>query len=281
MNILVIGRGSIGKQHLKSLRSLEKTHELTVREFQPTSHGPAYVNELQHALESQHIEAVLICNPTSLHVETTLTCLRAGTHVFLEKPLGMSFDAKNFKEIERLVQEKKRTFMVGYDMRFNPWIVKVKKHIEQNTIGKIWGARVMAGQYLPDWRPGTDYRQTYSAKKELGGGVLLDLSHELDYLLWLMPQKVAEVTARTVTTLQLEIDTEDMASVIVGFEGGVSAQVHLDYLTVPYRRSLEVYGDTGTILWDDNAHTLRIYTKKEGRWRTERVAKKDATTPVI
>ena len=229
MNILVIGRGSIGKQHLKSLRSLKKTHALTVHEFQPTSHGPAYFNELQGALENQHIEAVLICNPTSQHVQTALVCLHRGVHVFLEKPLGVSFDAKNFKEIERLVKEKECTFMVGYDMRFNPWIVKMKELVEQNTIGKIWGARVMAGQYLPDWRPGTDYRQTYSAKKEMGGGVLLDLSHELDYLLWLMPQKVVEVTARKVTTGQLEIDTEDIASVIVGFEAGATAQVHLDY----------------------------------------------------
>jgi predicted dehydrogenase len=281
MNILLIGRGSIGDKHLATLRSLQKKLGLSIEVWEPATHGRAYLQELTRILLDKNIQAAIICNPTSLHAQTTLACLRAGAHVFVEKPLGMSFDAGIFAQIERAAKQKKLTLMVGYDMRFNPWILKIKERMTARALGRVWGARVMAGQYLPDWRPGVDYRETYSAKKSLGGGVLLDLSHELDYLLWLMPSKARRVTARKIHTGLLQIDTEDVASLIIDFADGAVAQVQLDYLTVPYRRSLELYGEKGTLLWDDNSHTLRLYTKKDGKWRTISVAEKEATAKGI
>ncbi len=281
MNVLVIGRGSIGKKHVKTLRHLARRYQLAVRVFNPAHRGVAYYAELRWTLKRLKIDAALVCNPTSLHVKTALVCLRAGAHVFLEKPLAARFDARAFGALKRLVKGKHRTLMLGYDMRFNPWVKKLKELVDREVIGDIWGARVMAGQYLSDWRPGTDYRKGYGAKRVLGGGVLLDLSHELDYLHWLLPKRIKRVDARKLHTGRLAIETEDIASIIFEYADHSTAQVHLDYLTVPYRRSLELYGEKGTILWDDNAHELRLYTRRTGAWKKLPVSARAATGDAV
>ncbi len=277
MNVLVIGRGSIGRQHAATLASLKTTLGLTVHIFEPSSHSPAYYRELARVLEHLRIQAAFVCNPTSMHAKTTLACLDAGVHVFVEKPIASAYDKKTFVHMARLAKEKKLTLMVGYDMRFSPWIVKAKELVESGAIGKVVGARIIAGQYLPHWRPGQEYRTSYSAKKALGGGVLLDLSHELDYLLWLMPKKVAGVIGERVHTGHLPIETEDIASITVRFADKSLAHVYVDYLTVPYRRSLELYGEEGTLLWDMNAGTLRIHKSATGTWQNYSVPKAKAT----
>lgn len=266
MNVLIIGRGSIGTKHRVTLEKLAPRFKLKLFIFEPTTHGARYFHELESALRAHRIDAAFICNPTSLHVKTTLICARFGAHVFLEKPLAAVWDMPAFKTIERHIKKKNLTFMVGYDMRFNPWLLKVKELLDANTMGDIWGVRIMAGQYLPNWRPGTDYRKGYGAKKVLGGGVLLDLSHELDYLLWFVPKKIKTVFARTMRTGMLAIETEDIANVVIEYADRSVAHLHLDYLTIPYRRSLEMYGTAGTLLWDDNAQTIRVHTR--GRWKT-------------
>ena len=282
MNVLIIGRGSIGTKHLHTLQALQKKYGLTLHTFAPTSHTSVkYYAQLRKELIAKKIQAAFVCNPTSMHTETTLMCLNAGAHVFLEKPIAATLDAKAFTHIQKLLGEKRLTLMVGYDMRFNPYIEKVKKLIDKKTIGDIWGARVYAGQYLPDWRPSSDYRKSYSAKKALGGGVLLDLSHELDYLHWLLPKKIKNVSACNLHTGRLAIETEDISSVTIEYTDKSTAHVHLDYLNVPYRRSLELYGDKGTILWDDNTHTIRLYTKRAGKWQTFTVTANEASGSVV
>jgi len=281
MNVLIIGRGSIGRKHLETLTCLQKKYKLTVHTFEPTGHGKDYFKELKNALLDKNIGVAFVCNPTSQHIETTRMCLMAGAHVFLEKPIAAQWDAKAFAGIQKLLKQKKLTLMVGYDMRFNPWIEKMKTIVESGAVGDIWGARVMAGQYLPDWRPQSDYRKSYSAQKALGGGVLLDLSHELDYLQWLVPKKVSRVNAMNIRTGRLQIETEDISSIMIEYEDHSVAHVHLDYLNVPYRRSLELYGDKGTVLWDDNTHEIRLFTKKENKWQKLTVPKKETTGAAI
>ena len=281
MNVLLVGRGSIGKKHLQTLEGLRRALHLSLFVFEPSNYGAQYYKELSREIRNKKIDTAFVCNPTSMHAKSALVCLRAGANVFLEKPLSDNWDEKTFLQIRALLKTKKLTLMVGYDMRFNPWIRKVKGLVDARIIGNIWGARVMAGQYLPDWRLGKDYRSTYSAKRALGGGVLLDLSHELDYLHWLLPKEVVSVTARNINTGRLKIDTEDVSSMVLQYDGSGIANIHLDYLTVPYRRSLELYGDKGMILWDDNSRELRVYTKRTGKWKKIKIRARDAEGAAI
>jgi len=260
MKIIIVGLGSIGNKHLETLMVLKRKHPLDIIRFSPSSHRePEYFKELATQIKDNQIEAAIICNPTFLHLQTVRLCLELGLHVFVEKPISDVYDPQEIRVLVRLARKQNLTVMVGYDMRFNPWIKKVKELIEDNQIGDVWGLRIVAGQYLPNWRK-IDYRKVYSAKKELGGGVLLDLSHEIDYLTWLLDKKIKTVSARQIYTKRIQIETEDVCSMIFEYVDKSVAEVHLDYLNIPYRRSMEVYGEKGTIVWDGNLNTVLIYT---------------------
>lgn len=143
---------------------------------------------------------------------------------------------------------------------------EAKRLIEEGALGNIVSARAQFGQYLPDWHPWEDYRQSYSAKREMGGGVLLDRIHEIDYTCWLLG-KVTEVAALTGRLSHLEIDSEDIAEILLKFETGAIASVHMDYVRRSYDCSLEIIGDQGTLRWSYQNRTLEWYTAAERRWR--------------
>jgi predicted dehydrogenase len=265
MKILIVGLGSIGKKHLETLENLKSRYVLEIFKFSPTSYKePAYFKELSHQIKTNKIEAIIICNPTILHLKTANLCLHMGLHVFVEKPLSHNYEPKQMNILSKLAAKKNLKVMVGYDMRFNPWIRKAKEMVGKGMVGDVWSLRIMAGQYLPDWRK-TDYRKVYSAKKKLGGGVLLDLSHEIDYLTWLMSKKILRITARKAYTKRIHIETEDICSMIVEYADRSLAEIHLDYLNIPYRRSMEVCGEKGTIVWDGNLNSLLLYKKNHNK----------------
>jgi predicted dehydrogenase len=124
-------------------------------------------------------------------------------------------------------------------------------------VGQILAVRAEFGSYLPDWRPGRDYRDSYAVRASLGGGILLDAIHELDYLGWLFGE-VTEVFCAAGHRSDLAGDTEDLAETTLRFESGAVGQVHLDYLQRAYRRNLQIIGDRATILWDYPAHAVVV-----------------------
>jgi len=177
----------------------------------------------------------LICNPTSLHLETAKKA--PGLPLFIEKPLSHNLDG-----IDRL-QGK---ILVGYCLRFDQSLRQFKEKITGKKITKV---KIVCQSWLPDWRPDKDYRQSYSAKKALGGGVLLDLSHEIDYALWFFGP-VKKVTAKLRMAPELEIETEAIADLKLGFISGVTADIHLSYASRKAERYCEVVTDSGTLRWD-------------------------------
>ena len=133
----------------------------------------------------------------------------------------------------------------------------MKALLDDKRVGKVLAVRAEFGSYLPEWRPGRDYRENYAVRAALGGGILLDAVHELDYLGWLFGD-VADVLCTAGHVSELAGDTEDLAEVTLRFESGVLAQVHLDYLQRAYRRNLQVIGDAGTIVWDYPTHAVTV-----------------------
>jgi predicted dehydrogenase len=157
--------------------------------------------------------------------------------------------------------------MVGCNFRFHWGLVKVKEMLDGGRIGRAVFAHAEFGQYLPDWHPCEDYRRGYSAQKSLGGGIILDGVHELDYLHWLLGE-FNEVYCRAGKVSQLEIDVEDTADFVLQMKSRAVATVHLDYIQRSYNRSLELVGEEGTILWSYQDNTVKLYTATEKNWQT-------------
>ena len=259
MHFLVLGAGSIGMRHSRNAVALG--HRITVWDQDPTRRDSAVrelgvrsAPDLDGGLASRP-DAVLVCTPPASHVALARRALEADAHVFIEKPLADS--SEEVPEVLEAAKRAGRLVAVGFNLRFLPSLRRVKRLLEHGRVGKIFAARAQFGFYLPDWRPGRDYRENYAVSAALGGGVLLDAIHELDYLGWLLGEPL-ELFCATGHVSALAGDTEDIAEVTIRFGSGAMAQVHLDYLRRAYRRDLEILGEHGVILWDYAARSVRV-----------------------
>jgi predicted dehydrogenase len=259
MRCLVIGTGSIGLRHCRNLIALG--HEVVAwdsderRRREAARLGIEVPDTLAEAFCTGPT-AALICTPPAHHVAPALEALGAGAHVFIEKPIAHASD-----RVPSLIEEaerRARLIAVGFNLRFLPSLRRVRRLIEDHRAGRPLAVRAEFGSYLPDWRPGRDYRDGYAVSAALGGGILLDAIHELDYLGWLFGEAV-EVLATAEHVSALAGDTEDVAEVTVRFASGLVAQVHLDYLQRAYRRNLQVIGETGVITWDYPTHAVTVH----------------------
>jgi predicted dehydrogenase len=248
MRLLVIGTGSIGKRHISNLLDLgAEVQYFSYRpDTQPIDARAKRISSIEAALGS-NIDAVVVANRTDQHVPVALEAARRGIHLFVEKPLSGSLVG-----VEELISTVKLRGLVveaGFMMRAHPNLCWIRKQLGLGIIGDIWHMRAAVGQWLPDWRRDTDYRQSYSASRLQGGGVTLDLIHELDLVQWLLGP-VIEVTAMMRKVKALEIETEAIAQIGLQLASGALAQVHLDYLRPGYGREMELVGSSGVLRWD-------------------------------
>jgi predicted dehydrogenase len=251
LKILLIGLGSIGQRHLRNLLHLGYSNVFVVSrsgllpgEF---SNLPVYTS-INEALAANKFDAGIVCTPTSFHTVSVKALLQASVpNIYIEKPVSHNYDG--LQEIVMLSKSYPNNIAVGYDLHFDPGMIKVKELLAENAIGRVVSVNAVVGQYLPGWRPKEDYRKGMSARKETGGGVMLDLVHEFDYLYWLIgPAK--SIAAQYVNSGALEIETEDVAEVLLGFTNGTIGTIHLDYLQQKLVRNCLITGYNGSIKWD-------------------------------
>jgi predicted dehydrogenase len=268
LRVLIAGCGSIGRRHLANLLSLTPAEVLAYRvrgheaDDLARRFGVRNVESLEAGLALSP-DFVLVTNPTALHMEVALHVARAGRPLFIEKPL--SHDNEGVDELRRLVRESRLVCFVGYNLRFHPGLRLLRRLLSEGRIGRPLWIRAEVGQHLPDWHPSEDYRQGYSARRSLGGGVTLDLSHELDYVLWLLGP-VDRVQALLCRVGDLEIDTEDVAEILLSFASGALGSVHLDYLARSPLRGCRLVGTAGTLEWDYFANEVRLFEAATGSW---------------
>jgi len=208
-------------------------------------------------------DAVLITTSTSSHVPLAQQAADKGCHLFIEKPLSNVLEGT--EALRKAIGTRGLVTLVGCNMRFHPGLMKVKQLLDERLVGRVVSVRVQAGQYLPDWHPWEDYRQTYSAQRALGGGVILDAIHEIDYVRWMLGE-VDAVSCFAGQLSHLEVETEDVAAILLRFRDGTIAEVHLDYVQRVYTRTGEFIGDEGTIRWDYSAGEVRWFSAKNGNW---------------
>ncbi len=268
----IAGFGSIGRRHFNNLRALGCHDFVFYRTFQATISDPATeqwysTNRLSEALERRPRIAI-ISNPTAKHLEVATAAARAGCHLLIEKPLSHSLDG--CQQLADIAREKHLTVMIGCQFRFHPLLISLRRQMAAGRLGEVLGARAEWGEYLPDWHPWEDYRKSYSARADLGGGVVLTLIHPLDYLYWMFgPVRHVSASIRSVPSLQT-VAGDDWAEITLQFDTGVIGQVHLDYVQKPPVHRLCVWGDRGRANWDFHAGTL-AWQPIEGDVEVERV----------
>ena len=262
MKILICGLGSIGKRHAKNLISLGENDLLFFRErnlpLQDKDLNKFRVfNDLTKALK-QNPDITLICNVTSKHVSTAIMCAKRGSHLFIEKPVSHQFT--NWNKLKNIVKQKNLKIMVGYNMRFHPLMIKVKKIINNNELGKIYNIKSQWSEYLPDWHPWENYRKSYAARKDMGGGCSVTLSHELDTLYWLCGSIKKIFNIRTNKFLNINVDT--ISDFLVHFKNNIVGYIHIDFLQKPHSRNMEIVGIKNKLFFDYYKNILEITDRK-------------------
>jgi predicted dehydrogenase len=266
---LVIGGGSIGKRHLRNLlatgRSAAVVETRVDRRAEiAAKHPDAQVfASLQEALATERYQAGFVCVPTASHLEPAMALARAGIHLFMEKPVSHSVDG--VKELVEEVERRGLVGMTGFCMRFFEPLRKARALIEAGRIGRVVTARSFTGVYLPDWHPYEDYRSFYMARKEQGGGVLLDECHAFDWMEWLCGP-IRGVFAVVGTFSDLEVTTDDVCEVIARFGERAVGSIHLDMVDRSARSEVEVIGTESTLLVDLEGHTVRLYDHGKRKW---------------
>jgi predicted dehydrogenase len=247
--ILVVGYGSIGKRHAGVLSEMGHSVSLVTRQV---VQNYLYYESVEQALLSDKFDYVVIASPTSFHVETlsVLINFQFRGKILVEKPL---FDKQYDFEIEN-----NQPIYVGYNLRFNETLFFLKQLLSDEQLISF---SVRVGQYLPTWRINTDYRENYSAHKKLGGGVLRDLSHELDYSTWICGDCV-EITALGGHFSDLEIDSDDIYSILMRCQHCPIVTLHMDYLSQFNRREVYVQTKKHTYFADLINNVLLIDEKK-------------------
>ncbi|NIS83315.1 MAG: Gfo/Idh/MocA family oxidoreductase [Anaerolineales bacterium] len=270
MRFLISGLGSIGRRHLRNLITLGQKDIVLHRSGKSTLpleelEGFPVEQDLLEALVNQRPDAVIVSNPTAHHLEVAIPAAKAGCSILLEKPVSNSLD--RVEEFRSALVEGGGQVLVGFQFRFHPGLRRIRSLLEAGAIGRPLSARVQWGEYLPAWHPWEDYQLSYSARSDLGGGVLLTLCHPFDYLRWLFGE-VESVFATIDTIGDLDIEVEDTADVLMRFEAGMMGNVHVDYNQRPPSHWLEIVGTHGTIGWDNATGEVRWWTSKDKNWKS-------------
>jgi len=268
---LIVGLGSIGQRHLRIARFLLPSADIRILRHQKCESVPEYadscISSIDEALDFAP-QAAVISSPSTFHMQTAQPLAEAGVHLLVEKPLAASLEG-----VGRLLSTcaaRKLVLMTAYNLRFLPSLQEYRRLIQSGRIGRVISVRCEIGQYLPSWRPASDYRQGVSASRALGGGALLELSHEIDYLRWIFGE-VAWVQASLSRQSDLEIDVEDTAHLILGFDSGTDgrkliANLSMDFVRQDTTRQCLAIGEQGSLRWNGLTGIVDLFPAGGAAW---------------
>lgn len=266
MKVLVVGVGSIGTRHMQNL--VELGHEVyavdlnseKLDEIKHISNG--IFHSLTEALNAIDPDIAFICTFSNAHIEPAIECAKAGCHLFIEKPLSLNLDG--VYDLIRIIEDMNLISMVGCNMRFHPAISYIHNIIETDSAfsKKLWSG-LEFGYYLPFAK--VDYESNYMAKRSMGGNLIFDVIHELDYAVWFFGDPTNVFCAKGILS-NMKIDTEDYADMLIKFKSGTSCNVHLDYLQHGYSRRCKIVCEKGTIVWDFVSGKIGHITEEDKEW---------------
>jgi len=261
MKFLIAGLGSIGRRHFRNLLVLGEQDIILLRTRKATLPddelaGFPIETDIQEALKKHKPDAVIVANPTSMHLDIAIPAAEAGCHILLEKPVSNSLERLDI--LQQAVQKSGSKILVGFQFRYHPTLNKARELIQANALGKILTVHVHWGEYLPQWHPWEDYRQSYAARADMGGGAIVTLIHPLDYLRYLLGE-VESLWSFNGHISPLNVDVEDIAEIGLKFKNGAIGGVHLNYVQRPPVHKLEIVGTNGTLRWDNADGMLHFH----------------------
>lgn len=270
VSILIAGCGSIGKRHARVLNSLgvqdiRACDPLPEQRQSLLTESPGVkMYESYEAGLAGRPDTVLICTPPALHIPMAVQAIQAGCHVLLEKPLSDSLEG--IDNLANLAEAARKKVMVALCFRYHEGLLKAKRYLDANHIGRLVSVRALMGEHLPEVRP--DYRQLFSAT----AGGAFDLTHEIDLAIWFAGQSVGRVQALHGNYSDIGIGAPDIAEILIDFEDRCAASIHLDFFQRPRRRQTELMGTEGTIIvefarWD--RCTVSLYNAANQVWQQE------------
>lgn len=261
MKFLIAGLGSIGRRHFRNLIALGEKDIVLLRTRKATLPddelaGYPVETDLNEALKKHRPDAVIVANPTSMHLDVAIPAAEAGCHILLEKPVSHSMERLDI--LQEAAQKSGSKILVGFQFRYHPTLNKARELIQSNRLGKVLTAHAHWGEYLPQWHPWEDYRQSYAARADLGGGVIITLTHPLDYLRYLLGD-VESLWSFNGHISPLDVDVEDVAEIGLKFSNGAIGGVHVNYFQRPPVHRLEIVGTNGTLRWDNADGMLHLH----------------------
>lgn len=262
--VAVIGLGNISIRHRKNLKHLYPSASVYAMSASgqittvDVSDCDVFVSSVEELI--QHcIEFAIVASPATLHAVHAIPLLKAGIPVLIEKPLAASL--ADCEAIRLASHEYNTPVAIGYCLRYLPSAIIMKNMLTEQKIGRFYNMQAETGQYLPDWRPSKDFRQSVSVCAKLGGGVLLELSHEFDYIKWLLGSlKIEYAILRSSEELGLLV--EDIADVVLSCTAGAIATVHLDFLQRKAHRKCRLIGSEGSLEWDLIQNSVSLNSAK-------------------
>jgi len=269
MRFLIVGLGSIGERHVRNLQALGYRDIAVVRRARrpprtvPESSFETFL-DLRDALDTRP-QAVIVANPTALHLPVALDAIRAGAHVLMEIPLAAS--VAGIAELQAEVDSRGLTLLMGHNLRFHPCLLKMNDLIRQGSLGAPVFARAEFGQYLPGCHPWEDYRTGYAASRALGGGVTLTSIHEIDFLYWILGP-VTDIAAMAGCNGGLAVDVEDSVGILMRHRCGAVSEVHLDFVQPVYSRGCKIVCREGAIQWALSDNRVHVSRRARPDWST-------------
>lgn len=267
MRFLIAGFGSVGRRHFRNLLSEGERDILFLRSGKSTLpddelRGYVVENDLRAAL-SHKPDAVIVANPTALHLDVAIPAAEQGCALLIEKPISHTLEGIN--HLREALKQGGGIVLVGFQFRYHPGLLKAKQLIENGVIGRVLAVQAHWGEHLPDWHPWEDYRLGYAARQDLGGGVVLTLCHPFDYLRWIVGE-VTEVQGRAVKVSDLEMDVPDVADILLRFDCGAIGYVHLNYFERPGNHWLEIVGSDGKLRWEQADGSVHWFRSPNEEW---------------
>jgi predicted dehydrogenase len=268
-HVLIVGSGSVGKRHARNLSALgctiscvdprpERRAELSAEV--PVKGG--YADEAE-ALAAESFDGVVIASPPPFHTEQSVRALEHRIPVLLEKPA--SPDLAGALRLQEAVDRTGTALLLGYTWRWWPPLFEVRRLLQAQAVGKLHYVQFYMSAHLADWHPWERYQDFFMAKRELGGGALLDESHWIDLMLWFFGMP-AQLTGRVEKLSELEIDTDDNVDLLFLYPNDLRVAMHLDLYGRPHEKFIRFVGAGGTIAWSAEPNRIAIATTAEQAW---------------
>lgn len=268
LHLLVVGAGSAGKRHARNLRDLDcrisacDPRQDRLDELEKEGPLGGKYTTLERALSSAGYDGFVIASPPLYHVDQVLQVLVGQRKwVLCEKPLSI-----NAAEARKLEHHADRV-LLGYTYRWWPPIQCFRNRVRSGEIGPVRSLRFVMSAHLEDWHPWEKYQDFFMSRRELGGGALLDESHFIDLMLWILGAP-GKIYAQVDKISGLEIDSDDNVDILVSYANGIRVNLHLDLIGRPHQRNITAVGDAGTLVYSYEDNAVKVSHTGAQRWET-------------